>query len=183
MIHQSHSKKDLIELVERFQLYQLHNYKDLRKDKLAKGIWEILESMETIHPDKDVFFVEDIVELREYLKKTSCKQITSNSVKYDVADRVKNLNFYVKSGYVLKGSPYKTTDEVMVDAEFIRHFGDLPSVRRVIDLLNQDVKTPMALKPIMTRRVEQRVTKKEEMKTRNTPKFHFTTGVYTIEFD
>tara|TARA_R110000823_G_scaffold28703_1_gene83822 strand:- start:134 stop:685 length:552 start_codon:yes stop_codon:yes gene_type:complete len=182
MIHMSHSKKDLIELVERFQLYQITNYKELRKDKLARDIWSLLSEMDYVPPDNEIFYVDNIVELREILKKTSCKQITSNSVKYDVADRVKSLNYYVKGGFVFPGTPYETIDDVMVDAEFVRHFGDLPSVRRVIERLNQDVKTPVVLSAIMTRRVQQRVHKLIEQKTRNTPRFHTRRGNYTVVF-
>ena len=182
MIHNSHSKKDLIQVVERFQLYQINDYKEIRKDKLAHRIWLVLKDLNYVPPEGDLFFVDDIRELREYLRKSSTKQITSNSVKYDVADRVKHLNFYVKGGCVFKGTNYDTVDDVMVDAEFVRHFGDLPSVRRVIEGLNNDVKTPFKLSCVMTRRVEQRIKQDQMINTQNTPKFHMTTGNYTVAF-
>ena len=183
MIHTSHSKKDLIEVIERFQLYSIPNYTELRKNNLSKALWALLETNPTIQEDSDIFYVGDIHDLKDYLTKTSCKQITSNSVKYDVADRVKNLTYYVKGGFVFQGTNYRDIEGVMMDAEFVRHFGDLPSVRRVLGLLNSDVKTPVHLQPVMTRRVEQRVVAKILQKGRNTPKFHTKVGFYTLEFN
>ena len=182
MIHPSHSKKDLIEIVERFQLYSVEDYKDLRKEKLALRLWQVLKTTEYVAPEDEMFFITNIAELRDYLNKSSTKQITNNSVKYDVADRVKNLIFYVKGGYVFTGTTYATTEDVMRDAEFIRHFGDLPSVRRVIGQINDDVKTPCKILPVMTRRVEQRVKQDKVIRTKNTPKFHTKKGNYTVEF-
>ena len=183
MIHSSHSKKDLIEVIERFQLYSIINYNELRKNHLSKALWTLLETNPSIPEDTEVFYVSTIDELKDYLTKTSCKQITSNSVKYDVADRVKNLTYYVKGGFVFRGTNYENIDGVMMDAEFVRHFGDLPSVRRVLGLLNGDIKTPVKLQPVMTRRVEQRVKKRDIQKGQNTPKFHYTLGSYTIDFN
>jgi len=182
MIHPSHSKKDLIEIVERFQLYQIDNYKDMKKDKLSLKIWDVLKTVEYIPAENESFFISDVFDLREYLRIQTTKQITTNSVKYDVTDRVKNLIYYSKGGYVFTGTNYKTIDDVLVDAEFIKHYGDLPSVRRAIHLLNGDVKMPIQLSPIMTRRVEQRVAKDKEIKIQNTPKFHMKTGSFVIEF-
>ena len=182
MIHPSHSKKDLVEIVERFQLYQIDNYKDMKKDKLSLKIWDVLKTLEYIPPETEWFFISDVFDLREYLRIQTTKQITTNSVKYDVTDRVKNLIFYAKGGYVFTGTNYNTIDDVLIDAEFIKHYGDLPSVRRAIHLLNGDVKMPIQLSPIMTRRVEQRVAKDKEIKIQNTPKFHMKTGTFLIEF-
>lgn len=182
MIHLTHSKKDLIEVISRFQLYEIEDYSELKKDKLAIKVWDVLEKTSWVVPDKEYFFVETIEELREYLRNVSTKQINSNSVKYDVVDRVRNLSCYCNGGYVFYGTNYETIHDIMVDAEFVRNFGDLPAVRRVLALLNEDVKMPLKMHPVMTRRVELRLSKLKEIKTKNFPKFHMKTGTVEVIF-
>jgi len=182
MIHPSHSKKDLIEVVERFQLYQIEDYRSHRKERLALYVWIALQDISYVVPDDEYFFVSDITELRSYLTTICVKQITSNSVKYDVCDRVKNLNFYIKGGFAFEGTNYESIDAVVSDADFVRNFGDLPSVRKALLNLGEDPKMPMKLYPVMTRRVQQRLIKNTEIKRQNTPKFHTRIGHYTIDF-
>ena len=55
MIHSSHSKKDLIEVIERFQLYSIINYNELRKNHLSKALWTLLETNPSIPEDTEVF--------------------------------------------------------------------------------------------------------------------------------
>ena len=101
---------------------------------------------------------------------------------FDVVDRVKNLQYYTKGGYEFAGTNYQSIDDVVVDAEFVRHFGDLPAVRRVIDSLNGDPKMPFSLKVVMTRRIEQRVNKVVEIRKNNYPRYHVKYGPVTIDF-
>ena len=176
------SKKDLIEIVERFQLFEIVEYASLKKKALGLEVWRVLEARDQITADNEYFFVSSLEELKEYLKNVSGKQITSNSVKFDVVDRVKNLQYYTKGGYEFAGTNYKSIDDVVVDAEFVRHFGDLPAVRRVIDSLNGDPKMPLSLKVVMTRRIEQRVNKVVEIRKNNYPRYHVKYGPVTIDF-
>jgi len=182
MIHQTHSKKDLIEIVESFQLFEIENYGSMKKKMLAQEVWRVLSGRDHITPDNEYFFVTTIDELMDYLVHTSAKQITSNSVKFDVVDRVKNLQYYTRGGYEFAGTNYECIEDVILDGEFVRHFGDLPAVRRVIESLNKDPKMPFSLKAVMTRRVEQRVNKIRELRKKNFPRYHVKHGSVTIEF-
>ena len=65
VVHQTHPKRDLIEIVELFELFTIEDYRDLSKKELASQVWtEILKiklhNPTYIKPDTDHYFVDDI---------------------------------------------------------------------------------------------------------------------------
>jgi hypothetical protein len=175
MIHPSHSKKELCEVIE--------DYREIPKLPLSKALWAVLIDKKTIKREEEHFCVDDIHELREYLRKPSARnQITSDAVKYDVLDRVKKLIFYCKVGYIVIGTEYKNLDEVIADAVFVENFGDLPSVRRGLRLLNGDVKMPRKFEPNMTPRVKKREERLKQLKAHNTMKLRISRETVVLIF-
>ena len=111
------------------------------------------------------------------------RQITSNSVRFDVTDRVKNLLFYCRDcGYNVAVSNYKTHEDVICDATFISNYGDLPSTRRALRFYNLDPKAPTKIQPILTRRVERRVREIARQKEENCLSLKAHQGPFVLDF-
>ena len=52
----------------------------------------------------------------------------------------KILHYCIKSNYEISYSNYESLEDIIKDANVIRYFGNEPSVRRAIRLLNKDNK-------------------------------------------
>jgi len=189
MIHPSHSRKELIEIIEIFQIYQVDEYRDLKKNKLARTLWGVLTDTKYIKPDNEHYFISDVSELREYLRKPSNRQIPNNAVREDVIKRVKNLLYYAKTGFSFLGSNYKTIDGVIADAEFVANYGDLPAVRRALRLLNGDggkhgdPKMTHKIEAKLTQRSRERLKREKKLKDDTTLKFRMKVGPIVVHFD
>jgi hypothetical protein len=183
-IHSSHSKKDLHEVIEVFQIYEIEDYKIIRKHELIPLLEASLDVRDYVPEDNNNFFIKNLNDLKDYLTMPTTRQITSNSVRFDVTDRVKNILYYCRDcGYNVAVSNYNTEEEVIADATFISNYGDLPSTRRALKFYNLDPKTPTQIHPIMTRRVERRVREVAEQKKENCLSLKSHQGEFVLEFD
>ena len=183
MIHKSHSRKELIEIIEVFELWDIDDYGTITKEALAICIWSYLKDMKSCKEDKDVFFIQDIIELREYLMKPTPRQVISSEVKLVLLDKIRNIMFYAKhTGYFLSGSNYDTLDEVVADAKYISRYGDNSSVRRALRFYNADMSNPVKIQPIITKRTQKRLKKIDDIKANTLPSFKSKKGEFLVEF-
>jgi hypothetical protein len=187
MIHQSHPRKDLIEIIHIFDV-PIHNTDDYNKTELAKHIWVELCKMKDIKKENNYFFVEDIDDLKSYLRKVCPHQTFTKAVKDDLYIRTRNIIFYCREcSYSLAASSYDSTDQLMEDANAICKFGDNPTVRRALRLLRLDTifggpRHSTIPVPILTKRIAQRIHSIKELKKQNTPMLKVNKGEYFIEF-
>jgi len=101
----------------------------------------------------------------------------------DIRKRIKNIIFYCKScGYIVSASNYKALAEVEKDANIIRYYGNEPSVRRAIKLLNLDNKIKEDFEVIMGDRVKERLELAEIVKQQTKPKFKVSKGIHKVIF-
>lgn len=166
VVHKSHTKKDLIEVIDVFEFHDvIENAVDLNKECLSNFIDIHLRTIATITPDLHYFDCKDLEDLREYLKKPSPKQVLSIKEKDLILDKSKKIIFYSKiCGYSLSSTTYETIEEVIEDAMMVRKYGDIPTCRRAIKLLNGDLKLPQKIDIIMTYRMQQRLEKSRRLK-------------------
>jgi len=182
-IHSTHAKKDLHEIIEVFQLYEVGEYKTLPKYALVPKLEAIIADREFIPEDNKNFYIKDLKDLKDYLKNPTTRQITSNSVRYDVTDRVRNLIFYGKDcGYDVGMSNYGSHGEVISDATFVSNYGDLPAARRALRFYNLDPKAPTPIQPVMTRRVGRRVAEVAKQKEANHLSLTSEKGEFILDF-
>jgi hypothetical protein len=188
MIHPSHSRKELIEIIELFQIYQVDNYKDLKKTTMSWKLWEVLTDTKYIKPDNEHYFIKDVTQLRDYLRRPSNRQVPNAAVREDVDTRVKHLMFYYKCGFSFLGSNYNTIEEVLADAHFVSNYGDKPAVSRVLRFLNGssnthgDQKMPYKIEPVLTKRGREKKKRIEKVKADTTLRFRIG-GPATLIFE
>jgi len=184
MIHSSHSKKDLIEVVELFELYGIDDYREMNKNQLQKAIWSYVKEIGYIKPDNEFFFVEDAKSLLKYLNTKSPRQLLTAQQLEHITNICKNLIFYSKQCcHQLSASNYTEMDEVIEDAIEISKNGDLPIVRRTLRLLNEDIKIEVPIEPVITKRTRKKIARQEQLKVKTVCTLKVKVGKVKVVFD
>tara|TARA_R110000787_G_scaffold120927_1_gene231795 strand:- start:437 stop:1009 length:573 start_codon:yes stop_codon:yes gene_type:complete len=188
-IHSTHSRKELIDLIDIYKLHEgndyLHNYEDMSKHILARLLWKTIQELHSLSiKDNDLFFFDSLDELKQFVSTpTPNMQIRGKDVLF-LHEKIKNLNYYIKQcGYLVGQSNYNSLDDIILDAEFVRQHGSLPSVRRVIKLLNLDVKLTTTFECVMSQRQRKSLQIKEEIKKQTETRFKIKKGSHIIIFE
>jgi len=95
----------------------------------------------------------------------------------------KIINYCYKCDYMISFSNYDNIQQVIDDANKIRYFGNEPSVRRAIKLLNKDNKVKDNIEVIMSDKCRARLDRIEQIKKDNSVKFKVIKGNHKIVFD
>ena len=180
-IHQSHSRKELSEITEIFNL-NVTNYKKLNKKDLAKSLLYQLSTIDKIKEDNDYYFVKNKEELIDYLINPDCSKNLTVKEKTEVMDLSKYIIQYCKNGYYLSYSPFLDHDDMIKKANYIASFGDIPSVRRAITLLNNDFKLKNKIKIIMSSRTKKRLERSKRVKQKYMGGLTIKKGTFLISF-
>jgi hypothetical protein len=97
--------------------------------------------------------------------------------------KIKNIIYYCcKCSYEVSLSNYDTLEDIIKDANHIRFFGNEPSVRRAIRLLNLDSKIKDVFFCVMSDAVRKRVDEEEKLKQETQPRFKISRGPHTLVF-
>ena len=137
IIHKSHSKTDLIDLINHLNLKVVFSHQDNKKDIQSKLI-ECLKNPLDIK--KNFYNIETKDGLIQFLQNKNSKKVLSIKEKNSVMMLCKHIIQYCKNNYDLEFTKYETINELQDDMDFIKQFGDIPSVRRCCRLMNEDPK-------------------------------------------
>lgn len=168
MFHKSHSRKDIIDIIKIFKLPiedpEDFNKKDL-SDKLHFVLYDVIDA---IIPDEHYFGIKDLHDLKEFLIKPNQKKILSVKDKNEIMTTAKLIIQYCKAGYCTEISFFDSMDAVYVEARRIAQFGDIPSVRRMCTLINQNPHSNERIFPVISKKVQ----KDLEIKDLTSKKIH-----------
>ena len=136
VIHKSHSKNELFDLINLINIPIIFSHCDNKK-QLHTKLNDILET--TFEIKQNHYHIKSIDDLKIFLKNKNPKKTLSVKEKNDVMIIAKHVINYCKNGFHLEYS-YKYTDykQIEDDMDFIKQFGDIPSVRRCCRLLKED---------------------------------------------
>ena len=162
-IHNSHSRKELFDIISVFEL-PITNRNEYNKAQIQMKIIECLDYFDKINPDMDYFFCETIKE------------------KDEVMSRSKKILGYCRNNYYLMPSSYVSFDDVYNDAVYISKHGGIPSVRKAIEALNKDPKLAYPIELKIPKRVENQIKKKRKAKQSAVPLF-IKRGRIIVRFD
>lgn len=137
MIHKSHSKTDIIELINNLDLKVVFSHQDNKKD-IQNKLVELLCTPITIKPN--FYNIENKDGLIHFLSNINPKKTLSIKEKNNVMILCKHIIQYCKNNYDLEHSKYNTLKELQDDMDYVKQFGDIPSVRRCCRLINNDPK-------------------------------------------
>ena len=136
-IHKSHSKNDLIDLINYIGIPVVFSHQDNKRDIQDKIKLAMKEDFEI---KKNYYQVDNKDGLHFFLMNQNPKKLLNTKEKNDVMNIAKFIINYCKSGYDVDCSKYKDLKEIIDDMDYIKQFGDIPSVRRCCKLLRDDLK-------------------------------------------
>ena len=164
-VHYTHSRKDILGFIKIYQI-QLFNYEDSGRQELGSLLYDKLQ-----HSNID----GDIDELISYLEMSMPRKMPKTNIRKDIFERLLKLNLYYQSNFRIKKTPYKSIIEIYDDLLFIKDYGDLPSVRYIINRVNQDNKVKLKIEYKLSRIPRTTIKDINKLNKRN--------GHFLIKFD
>jgi len=181
IIHPSHSKKDLIELCDVFNIEILDIY-DLTKTSLVSTLSQILEKIDYIEPENDYYFIDNIEDLKRYLIEANQSKNLSITEKERLITISRDIISYCKNNYNLY--PYfKSIQHLTSQAKIIQPHCDISTCRRALNMLKEDRSCEEQIKPVLSNRVKKQLEKKERLKKDSAGGLKVRKGLFTITFD
>lgn len=181
MIHHSHSKRDLIELCEVFNIELLDIY-DLNKEELVKELELQLEHIDYIEPETDYYHIETIDELIEYLETPNQTKNLTIPERERMITIARDILLYCKNGFQYRPK-FKDLDDVITKAELIAPHGDITTIRRALLELKMDTKIKNKIEPVISNKVKKQLEKKKRVKALKEGQFFSTRGSFKVIFD
>jgi len=183
MIHKTFTKKDLIEIIQAYDI-PIEDPKQYNKNDLSMNLTELLitEDFEiNFSPDYPDFFKNE--DLIEYLSLPKSNEELNYQEKSEMIQKAKKLINYARNGYMLSFTEYISHDDLYQDGIIVANHCDIPTCRRAIDELNKDPKIRNKIEKQITPKVKKKLDQKKINKEELQPKYKFRRGVYEINFD
>jgi len=164
-ICKTHSKRDLIDLINTLNLKIVFSHVDVKRDIHDK----LIELLHQNNNDKilypNVYKIKNYNDLKCYLKNKNPKKILSTQEKSDIMKICKNIIDYCNNGYDTENSiRYNNITEIHDDMNYIKQFGDIPSVRRCCKLINQQMKLDEHFIPVLSPQMQKIINDKQSAK-------------------
>lgn len=180
-IHKSHSRRDLIDIIKLFKL-QIEDPDDLNKAQVTEALTTCLEDLEDIIPDTHFYGICNVNQLKEYLILPNQKKTLSIKDKNEIMKVSKLIIQYCKGGYCTELSYFENIDQIYSEARRLSQYGDIPSVRRMCNLLNQNPHSNEVIMPIISKKIQ----KDLEIKKLTSKKIHNSLvvryGTFKVDF-
>ncbi len=184
-IDKSHSKNDLIDLINTLNLKVVFSHADNKKS-IQDKLLDLVQNKEK-HSDfrtQNVYKITNYKDLKYYLKNKNPKKTLSIKEKNDVMKICKNIIQYCNNGQIIELSNfYNDTQQIKDDMDYIKQFGDIPSVRRSCKLMNQFRKDEDKFIPVISPQVQKQLQDRIITKTKIEGKLVIKRGGFTLSFD
>jgi len=162
IIHKTYSKTDLIEIIIDLGLPVVYSHQD-DKAQIHQKLKECLKTEFPIAPN--FYKIENKDDLINYIESHNPKKTLSIKEKENVMKLCKKIIQYCKSNYDITITDYQTQRDIIDDVDYIKQFGDIPSVRRCCRLMNKDVKCGgLSFKPLISPQVQKILDEKKKTK-------------------
>jgi hypothetical protein len=181
MIHPSHSRKDLIEVCEVFNI-EIEDMYDLPKISLISVLSSELERIDEIEPEYEYYFVENIEGLKRYLSEPNQTKNITIATKEKVIKDSRKIIAYCQSGFDIFPH-FESKEEVFESAKLVSQHCDISTCRRAIKLLNEDRSMPSRIEPVISNRVRKQLERKELVKKTTKGQFRTHKGNFKLIFD
>lgn len=182
IIHKTHSKKELINIIKGYNI-KINNPQALNKLELCALLVAQLKQMENLKIDPDLPFLS-LIDLKMYLIKQNPKKTLSIKDKSKVIMICRRIKHFSRNGYDIKNTEfYNTLDDLYVDAQYISHYGDIPSVRMALNELNNYPNAPFDIKVIISPHTQKEIDLKKRLKNKNKYRCEFKHGHFVVSFD
>ena len=181
-IDKSHSKHDLIDIINTINVPIVFSHSNNKRDIQDKLI-ELFDSNTNIVFEPNVYKIQTLKDLRIYISNPNPKKILSVKDKQTIMLICKEIVKFCKNKYIISKTNYKTIRDLEDDMLYIIQFGDLPSVRRVCRLMNNNVQRSQLWTPIISPQIRKQLDEKLKSKQINPSSLSIQKGHYKISFD
>tara|TARA_R110001606_G_scaffold95055_1_gene210564 strand:+ start:115 stop:669 length:555 start_codon:yes stop_codon:yes gene_type:complete len=181
-IHTSHSKSELCEICEIFNI-NIADHKKINKTNLAKQLLYQLSIIDEIKEDNDYYFVKNKKELMDYLVNPDSSKTLTVKQKEEVMELAKYIIMYCKNGFYLSHSPFLDYDDMIEKANHIAGYGDIPSVRKAIEGLNGDTKLTKKIEILMSSRCKKKMERKKRLNSKYYGGLIVNKGKFIVSFN
>ena len=171
-INKFFNKLDMIEIIDIFKIDI--DYFDISKVKLSKKLLQYINDHETFIPSLD-YFINDKKELVEYLSKPNQIKVAQFQRK-EIMYIAKNILLYSKHKSFVH-TCFKNDYELQEQANYIRMFGDIPTVRRAITELN--IYYPTKFELYISPKIKYEISRRNKLKAVR-PIVEFKYGKFTL---
>lgn len=183
MIHHTHTKKELCQIIEVFDLQEhFEDHWEMDKEEIVDKLETYLRDCKHIPRDDLYFVIEDVEQLKEYLQKPNQYRISVKE-KDEMINIAKDIIFYCKQGFLLSMTDFYDIDDLVEKAQKISFYGNTPSIARAIRLLNKDPKIKTPIQIIQSGKVKLEQRRKKEKDLLKKGQYKATKGKYIVSFD
>lgn len=181
IIDKSHSKGDLIDIINDLNIPIVHSHQDNKKDLQIK----FQDALKTDFKIKKNFYgIETKDQLISYLSNMNPKKTLTIKEKQSVMLICKKIIHYCKNNYDLNLSSYNSLKDIEDDMDYIKQFGDIPSCRRCCKLINKDYKfNNKNFKPLISPQTQKILDEKKINKTVYCYNLTVNHGTVEVSFD
>jgi len=165
MINKTFSKGDMMEIIRAFNI-DIPNFNTMDKSTLSMKLWSELSTLESIPPENNIFNIDTLDELKEYLVNKNPNKLLSVKDKQKLMKFCKEVIVYCTNDYNVNLSIFDSFEEIEIQVREIAKYADIPSVRRAIRLFNQDPKLNDIIEPIISNRVKKELEFKKKNKVK-----------------
>ena len=180
IIHKSHSKNELVHLINRYNI-NINNPKQYRKVDLSALLVDRIKKLDCIEPVEDLPHL-NLIELKLYLIKIHPNKILTIKEKHNVIYTCKKIKHFCRNGYNVSFTDYPTIDDVYNDAVYIKPYGDIPSVRKALIELNDNPHKPYCIDPVISPYCLRELEMRHKLKQSKKIIFKYEVGKFFIEF-
>ena len=182
-IHKSYSRLDLIDIINTLDLPIIHSHADNKKDIINK-FNDFFINDKVIDLENNVYKIKSKRDLQLYLNNPNNKKTLSVKEKQSVMNICKSIIQYCLNGYMVENSNFYNDEQVIHDDMlYIVQFGDVPSVRRCVKLMNRNLKSKEIYKAIVSPQMEKKIKEKQISKQCIYSSLIVKTGEFILKFD
>jgi len=163
IIHKTFSKTDLTNLINDLNLPIVFSHQDVKSD-IQEKLLKFLKNKKISIDENNYYNIKNKDDLLSYLVNKNPKKILNMKEKADVMQICKAILQYCKNDFDLTTCKYSTIKDIEDDMDYIKQFGDVPSVRRCCRLLKEDIKMEKVFVPLISPQVQRELDEKFKIK-------------------
>jgi len=180
-IHKSHSKKELLNIINIFDI-PISNPTKYRKIELSALIVNELEFIDHVNP-YDKLCIYNKIDLIEYLENIHPNKKISVKERNEIIIICKKIKQYCRNHYDIRLCDYfNSKDELYKYLRYICRYGDIPSVRKVYKMIAYDTDKPKDIKLNISPIVQKDIDMKDKLRKTNFYKMEVKYGKFIVEF-
>ena len=159
MIDKTFSKQDLIHLINSLNVPIIFNH-SINKKEIQDKLIEYYHVKDEDIKNDNVYGIKTKQDLFIYLSKPNPKKIINIKEKNNIMIICKSIIKFCNNKYDLDYCSYNNLNDIVDDMNYIKQYGDIPSVRRCCKLMNECCKVKDTFKPLISPQVKQMLQEK-----------------------